>query len=443
MNKYGIYKTFPKKDGDLEGGLRLQGIYKKDSQDMPLITYVTVVYNRVDTLLSCMESVWNQDYPNIEYIVIDGASTDGTTELIQKHADKIDYYISQPDSGIYNAMNKGVMLASGRFICFINSDDQCMQGAASKVIDFYRQTGADIICGSRELVQDGQRVYEVKYPRYNIKKSVFRYVQMFHQSTYVTKDVFEKVGYFEEEYSLLADWIWESKSLDAGFKVFFSDEELARFSYDGASCQGIYQRDYEWERWAKKTFPQISLKDVQFFIYCLDRGRHPLFDVKTLNKVAFRYFDIEDFRKTYYATILTACMEQCTDIRLLGQKHERYIAKQIQRYHLKEQFGIEKFEQLVSLIENKLFETYSDEITITKEMLECLIDIKRCLNRILYYVYMHKKQERGASKIDRLLRVMCYTTSKWAAGSVFLSRKFYTTLRIVWYYSFKGRFVEN
>ena len=264
--KCGIYETYPKRDMDKEGGLRVQGIYKESTEEYPLITYITVVYNRKNTLMDCMNSVWLQDYPNIEYIIVDGASTDGTLELIEQNADKIDYYISQPDKGIYDAMNKGITLARGKFICFMNSDDQCMPEAAKNVAEIYRKTKADIICGSRELAQNGKRVYEAKYPRYCIKRSVFRYVQMFHQSTYASSQVFDNVGYFDKKYSLLADWIWESKAIDAGFDIRFVEEELARFSYDGASCQGIYQRDREWEEWAQSTFPGLDEKDAVFFV---------------------------------------------------------------------------------------------------------------------------------------------------------------------------------
>lgn len=441
--KCGIYQTLPKTERDLDGGLRTKGIFKTDSEDYPLITYITVVYNRVNTLLACMQSVWSQDYPNIEYIIIDGASTDGTVELIEKNADKIDYYISQPDTGIYNAMNKGVLLASGRFICFMNSDDQCMPGAAGKVAELFRETKADIICGSRELTQGGERVYEVKYPRYCVPKSVFRYVQMFHQSTYVRPEVFDTVGFFEEQYSLLADWIWESGSIDAGFHICFTDEELAKFSYDGASCQGIYKRDKEWEEWVQKSFPKLKKKDARFFIYCLDRGRHPLFDLKMLNKVAVQYFDDRDFRRTYYATVLLACMEQCTDIKLMGKGRETYIEKKLKRFKLEEKLNIHDFYTLVKWLDEKLMEVCHNNADVSWKDVEQLTGVRKYLNQIFYHLYITRAQKEDASKLDRMLRVMCYTMSKCVSKNIFFSRRFYTALRAVWYYSFKGKFVES
>lgn len=425
--KCGIFTTYPKSKGDREGGLRTKGIMKSSTKEYPLITYITVVYNRVNTLLRCMESIWNQDYPNIEYIVIDGASTDGTLDIIEQNADKIDYYISQKDSGIYNAMNKGVCLASGQLICFMNSDDYCKPHAASKVAEIYKKENLDIICGSRELVLNGKRIYEPKYPRYSIKKSVFRYLQMFHQSTYATPEVFNKVGYFDENYSLLADWIWESTSIDAGFMVHFTDEELSYFSYDGASNQGICKRDKEWECWAGTVFPNLRKKDLILFIYCLDRGRHPLFDLKMLNKVAFKYFDNEDFVRTYYATVLLVCLEQCIDICDLKNESDTDFVLPIQDCKMCKRSGINNATELKHFLDNKLSTIYKSEMQ--KEDLIELADVRSLLNRNFYRMYLRKRKDTYSSSFDRISRIMCYTVSKMVSKSVLLSRKYYIVLR--------------
>ena len=94
----------------------------------PLISVVTVSYNAVDTIERTILSVLNQTYSDIEYIIIDGGSTDGTVDLIKKYADKITYWVSEPDQGIYDAMNKGIDVATGEWINFMNSGDS-----------FYRQ----------------------------------------------------------------------------------------------------------------------------------------------------------------------------------------------------------------------------------------------------------------------------------------------------------------
>ncbi len=90
----------------------------------PSISIVTVVYNGVDLLEGTILSVIQQSYPNIEYLVIDGASTDGTLDIIQKFESKISTWISEPDKGLYDAMNKGIKMATGDFICFMNCGDK-------------------------------------------------------------------------------------------------------------------------------------------------------------------------------------------------------------------------------------------------------------------------------------------------------------------------------
>jgi glycosyltransferase involved in cell wall biosynthesis len=105
------------------GGLRTKGITKQSQPTMPLITVITVVRNGEKTLEQTILSVVNQTYGNIDYIIVDGASTDGTLDIIRKYEDKIDYWQSEPDEGIYSAMNKGIDLADGEWINFMNSGD--------------------------------------------------------------------------------------------------------------------------------------------------------------------------------------------------------------------------------------------------------------------------------------------------------------------------------
>ena len=90
---------------------------------MNKISIVTVCYNSVLTIRDTIDSVLSQDYPNVEYIIVDGGSTDGTMDIVRGFSDKIDVIISEPDHGIYDAMNKGIEAASGEFVGFLNSDD--------------------------------------------------------------------------------------------------------------------------------------------------------------------------------------------------------------------------------------------------------------------------------------------------------------------------------
>ncbi|WP_310485536.1 glycosyltransferase family 2 protein [Chamaesiphon sp. VAR_48_metabat_403] len=111
------------KPGIREGGLRTKGIERRGTVDRPLISVITVVYNGASNLEQTIQSVLNQDCQNFEYIIIDGGSTDGTIEIVEKYADRIDYWMSGRDAGLYDAMNRGIDLAAGEWLNFMNCGD--------------------------------------------------------------------------------------------------------------------------------------------------------------------------------------------------------------------------------------------------------------------------------------------------------------------------------
>ena len=128
-----------------EGGSRLHFNNKK-SLTNPLVTIITVVFNGEQLIEETVLSVLNQSYNNVEYIVIDGGSDDGTLKILSKYNDKIDYWLSEPDNGIYDAMNKGIALASGEWINFMNCGDRF---ASTDVLNFFLERNYEaefIIC---------------------------------------------------------------------------------------------------------------------------------------------------------------------------------------------------------------------------------------------------------------------------------------------------------
>jgi glycosyltransferase involved in cell wall biosynthesis len=119
-----------------EGGLRSKGYFKKSYNNKPLISVITVVLNGEKYLEETIKCVLNQTYNNIEYVIIDGGSTDRTVDIIKKYEEKIDYWVSEPDNGIYDAMNKAIGTITGKWVNFINSSDTLDANAYSKIINF-------------------------------------------------------------------------------------------------------------------------------------------------------------------------------------------------------------------------------------------------------------------------------------------------------------------
>lgn len=119
----------------------------------PLVSIITVCYNSVETIEKTVNSVLHQTYPNIEYIIVDGGSTDGTVDVISRYSDKITYWISEPDKGIYDAMNKGLLKATGKWVNFLNSGDwYCSNNVISKISPFLNDE-SDIVYGDVYFVQ--------------------------------------------------------------------------------------------------------------------------------------------------------------------------------------------------------------------------------------------------------------------------------------------------
>ena len=133
----------------IKGGLRTKNIKKENSDTKPLITLITVVKNNQKFMEETILSVLKQKYSNYEYIVIDGGSTDRTLEIIKKYEDKIDFWVSENDEGIYDGFNKGLSYASGDLIGFVNSDDVLTDDALEILFKYYKQyPNVDFFFGS-------------------------------------------------------------------------------------------------------------------------------------------------------------------------------------------------------------------------------------------------------------------------------------------------------
>ncbi len=173
------------------------------------VSIITVVHNNASTIKNAIESVINQSYQNIEYIVIDGASTDGTIEIINNYKNHIAHFISEPDNGIYNAINKGIKLATGDIVGILNSDDFfCCNNIIEKVVNEFRKDNIDAVYGDVQFVNPNK---ENKITRYysskRFKPSMFKYGFMpAHPSFYAKRSFFNELGYYKETYKIGADF---------------------------------------------------------------------------------------------------------------------------------------------------------------------------------------------------------------------------------------------
>lgn len=183
-----------------EGGLRTKGYFKKSHEDKPLISVITVVYNGEKYLEETIQSVINQTYDNVEYIIIDGGSTDGTLEIIKKYEDQLDYWVSEKDSGIYDAMNKGINLASGEWINFMNAGDGFFDEYVIESISGHLV--ADLVYGNHAIYRKNKENFEIiDVEFYNDKRNI----PFCHQALFSKAELL-KQNPFNLKYTITADY---------------------------------------------------------------------------------------------------------------------------------------------------------------------------------------------------------------------------------------------
>lgn len=199
---------------------------------MTKVSIITVVYNAAKTVEQTIQSVLKQTYPNIEYIIIDGGSTDGTVEIIYRYLDKIDVFISEKDDGLYDAMNKGIKLSSGEIIGILNSDDTYTENAVSLVVDSFKNQPKDILYGNAMFVDDTSE--KGLYDCSDIEQLWYKMV-IPHPATFVRKEVYDKYGGYDTQYPISADYDLMLRLYCGGVRFGHIDEILTYFRVGGLS----------------------------------------------------------------------------------------------------------------------------------------------------------------------------------------------------------------
>ena len=192
-----------------EGGYRQQTVHISESiKPKPvLVSVITVVRNGESVLEQTIQSVLNQTYSNIEYIIIDGASTDRTIDIIRKYNDKIAYWLSEPDKGIADAWNKGIAVATGAIIGILNAGDCYDVACVQEVVNQLASNKPVISYGKTILVDESGNQLHVVAGQFNPRK-LYKGIGFLHPSCFATKLVYEKVGIFQTSYRLAMDCDW-------------------------------------------------------------------------------------------------------------------------------------------------------------------------------------------------------------------------------------------
>lgn len=207
------------------------------------VSIITVVYNNVNTIQDAIESVLSQTYTDIEYIIIDGGSTDGTVEIIKSYGNKISKFISESDHGIYDAMNKGLKFATGDIVGILNSDDFYAQTEViSKVVQIFQENRiecmfADLVYIHPKNLEKIVRYYDSSH--FSPKKFAYGWMPA-HPTFFVKREIYEKYGYFKTDYKIAADYELLVRFLGK-FKIsyFYYQAPIVKMRTGGVSTNNL------------------------------------------------------------------------------------------------------------------------------------------------------------------------------------------------------------
>ena len=240
----------------------------------PKISVITVVFNNEEFIECCMKSVLEQSYENLEYIVVDGASTDSTCEIIEKYIGSIDVFISEPDSGIANAMNKGIANASGEYLIFLHADDyfhneNSLKEAAENLVNNPNILLCDILYG-KGIERKKSRGLDWKT---NFKTGVW------HQGSLCKKALFDEFGDFDESIKITMDFDIFLRFYKNGVRATQCAVILAVMRDTGISSkkdwESLYSRFLDERKVMKKysvNFMHRFLIDCYFYSYIIYRA---------------------------------------------------------------------------------------------------------------------------------------------------------------------------
>ena len=230
--------------------------------DQLKVSIITPCYNSEKTIRQTIESVLNQTYKNIEYIIIDGGSTDKTVAIIKEYMPLFRgrlKYVSEKDNGIYDAMNKGIRMSRGKLIGIINSDDYYETIAVEKVVEYYNEKKEQIIYGYMCTLDNRGKIFLNKNSHKNLKNEMIP-----HSTCFVSRKVYKKYGLFSKKLRIVSDYEFMLR-VSKSFTVEFIQIPciLANFRLGGISSTKLTQLE---KNTVKLRYGYLPIKDYVIFL---------------------------------------------------------------------------------------------------------------------------------------------------------------------------------
>ncbi|MBY6117293.1 glycosyltransferase [Mameliella alba] len=261
----GRYLRYPDQTGKrkAEGGRRMTQAPRQSRPDAPLVTIVTAVYDNDDSLQRCIDSVQAQTYDNVEHVIVDGGSPEGTLAILRANDAVLDYYVSEPDRGIYSAMNKGIELAQGDYICLLNSDDFYEPDFVAETVRAAREAPGRVDIVYTDYTQGENRM--VAQP---IGAGVLLgHLNICHNTFLAHRDCYERIGRYDEDLRIVSDAVWIREAYLAGAQFLCLNKPLFTLIEGGMSSGNTEARRLLFIREAsdsyRRIFPELTPDEAE------------------------------------------------------------------------------------------------------------------------------------------------------------------------------------
>lgn len=249
------------------------------------LSIITINWNNAAGLEKTMQSVATQSFKEFEYIVVDGASTDGSIEVVKLYESQFAHlkWVSEPDSGIYNAMNKGIRMASGDYIQILNSGD-CLakEDVIERMLSALENAGApSILYGNMvKCFPDGYRMVDKSFAGQEITMLGMYKGTLNHDPAYIRRDLFDKYGFYDEGLKIVSDWKWYLLAIIMGEeKPKYVDLDVTLFDMTGISETNKELDKEERQKVLEQLLPQTILADYEQYDFPIEQinrlQRHP------------------------------------------------------------------------------------------------------------------------------------------------------------------------
>jgi len=242
--------------------------YPSDMPTAPLVSIITIVLNGRSLIRRTLESVIHQTYTNIEYIVIDGGSLDGTQDVLQEYDSRLDLWLSEPDQGISDAFNKGIDRANGQIVGLLNAGDWYEPNAVEQAVNCFRRPATtDIVCGTLQYWRGSKREYLCP----SVPRLLEKEMTVTHPTCFVRADLYRQQGGFSRDYKYAMDYEFLLRLRLGGAKFQVVNRVLANMRHEGLSEKNWHLALGETHRARRELLPRSVYTSVCYYSFLVGK----------------------------------------------------------------------------------------------------------------------------------------------------------------------------